>query len=152
MAATSGTSATETFVERFAAGWAGGAEGFFERFLPLMDEDVVLRQPPLPAARGHAGFRAFFEPLFAAIPDLRGEVLSWAPEPDGATVVLELRGTVDGLPLRFVSRDRLVLRDGRALSRHARLELRPILRVAARRPRFAWRLLVAPLLRRRRAE
>jgi ketosteroid isomerase-like protein len=141
-------SPTEAFVERFAAGWAGGADGFFERFLPLMDEDVLLRQPLLPAARGHAGFRALFEPLFAAIPDLRGEVLSWTPEVDGVTIELALSGTVDGLPLAFVTRDRLVLRDGRALERHARFDPRPLLLVALRRPRVGLRLLSAPLRRR----
>ena len=71
--AAAGTAAQEAFVEQFAAGWAGGADGFLDHFLPgLVDEQVVLAQPLLPPARGHDGFRAFFEPLFAAIPDLRG--------------------------------------------------------------------------------
>ncbi len=39
-------------------------------------------------ARGHDGFRAFFDTLFGALPDLRGEVRGWTPEPDGVTIEL----------------------------------------------------------------
>lgn len=142
------TTTTEAFVAGFAAGWAGGREGFFERFLPLMDDDVLLRQPLLPAARGHAGFRQLFEPLFAAIPDLRGEVLGWRHEPDGVTIDLALTGTLDGLRLAFVTHDRLVLREGRALERHARFDPWPLVLAALRRPRAGLPLLLAPLRRR----
>lgn len=137
------------FVEQFAAGWAGGTDGFLDHFLPdLVDEQAVLRQPLLPAARGHDGFRALFEPLFAAIPDLRGEVRGWQPTEDGVEIELALHGTLDGLPLDFVTRDRVTLRDGRILERRARIELRPLLLAVVRRPRTGIPLLVAPLLRR----
>lgn len=136
------------FVEQFAAGWAGGADGFLDHFLPdLVDEQVVLAQPLLPAARGHDGFRALFEPLFAAIPDLRGDVRGWQATADGVEIELALNGTLDGLPLAFVTRDRVVLRDGRILERHAQIDLRPLLVAIARRPRAGIPLLAAPLRR-----
>ncbi len=60
--AAAGTAAQEAFVEQFAAGWAGGAEGFLDHFLPgLVDEQVVLAQPLLPrraATTASARFRA----------------------------------------------------------------------------------------------
>lgn len=147
-AATAQLSETEAFVERFAAGWAAGTEGFFDRFLPLATDDVLLRQPLLPAARGHEGFRALFEPLFAAIPDLRGDVLGWTPEPDGATIELALHGTLDGVALDFVTHDRIVLRDGLMAERHAQFSPRPLLAAALRRPRAGLSLLAAPLVQR----
>ena len=146
--AAAGTATQEAFVEQFAAGWAGGADGFLDHFLPdLVDEEVLLAQPLLPPARGHAGFRRLFEPLFAAIPDLRGEVLGWHPELDGVTIELALRGTLDGLPLAFVTHDRIVLRDGRILERHAQMDPRPLLLAALRRPRTGLPFLTAPLIR-----
>jgi hypothetical protein len=140
--------ALATFVERFDAGWRSGREGFLDHFLPaLIDEHVLLAQPLLPPARCHDGFRELFEPLFAAIPDLRGEVLDWWPTPGGVTIHLVLRGTLDGLPLELVTHDRIVLREGRVLERHAQFDLRPLLLAALRRPRAGVLLLTAPLRR-----
>jgi ketosteroid isomerase-like protein len=141
--------AKAVFVEQFAAGWAGGTERFLDHFLPdLVDERVVLSQPLLPTAHGHDGFRVLFEPLFAAIPDLRGEVRGWEPTADGVEIELALHGTLDGWPLAFVTRDRIVLRDGRILARRAQMDPRPLLVAAVRRPRAGVKLLAAPLLRR----
>lgn len=143
-AATGAATDQAAFVEQFDAGWRGGAAGFLDHFLPeLVDEQVLLAQPLLPPARGHDGFRAFFEPLFAAIPDLRGEVRGWTPEPDGVTIELELRGTLDGLPLELVTHDRIVLRNGRILERRAQMDMRPLLLAVLRRPRAGIALLVA---------
>lgn len=136
--------AKAAFVERFDAGWRGGAATFLDHFLPdLVDEQVVLSQPLMPAARGHDGFRSFFETLFAALPDLRGDVLGWRPEYDGVTIELALHGTLDGVPVELVTYDRIVLRDGRILSRRAQMRMRPLLVALARRPRAALRLLAA---------
>jgi ketosteroid isomerase-like protein len=138
--------AKAAFVERFAAGWAGGADTLADTFLPdLAREDVVLTQPLLPTARGHAGFRRQFELLFGAMPDLRGEVLGWRATHDGVEVKLALAGTLDGLPVRFTTRDRIVLHDGRMCSRHARIDMRPLLFAMARRPRAALPLIAASL-------
>jgi ketosteroid isomerase-like protein len=145
---TTATDAKAAFVEQFARGWAGGRDGFLDHFLPaLVDEDVVLAQPLMPAARGHDGFRAMFEALFAALPDLRGDVRGWTATDDGVEIELALHGTLDGLPVRFVTRDRITLCDGRILARRAQLDPRPLLLAALRRPRTGLPLLLAPLRR-----
>lgn len=130
--------AKAAFVEHFTVGWAGGADTLVERFLPdLLDPDVVMTQPLLPPARGHDGFRAFFDALFGAIPDLRGEVLDWRPTDDGVEIDFVLRGTLGGRALELPTTDRIVLRDGRVLERHARMDPRRVAAVVLRRPRAA---------------
>ncbi len=148
MSATGSTSEAARFVEQFDAGWRRGGPGFVDHFLALTDEEVLLTQPLLPAARGHAGFRGMFEPLFAAMPDLHGEVRDWSEQADGVTIELAVHGTLDGYPVEFVTRDRIVLRDGRMLERHAKFSMRPLLLAALRRPRAGLPLLLAPLRRR----
>lgn len=122
----------ERFVEQFAAGWATGSHdaflGFFE---PLIDPEVRLEQPPFPTREGWNEFRRFFDELFAAIPDLTGEVRGWRPTGTGASVDLLLSGTLAGRRIRLRSRDELTLRDGRLVARRAVLEPRDLLRLAA---------------------
>ena len=131
----------QRFVEQFAAGWAMGShDGFLAFFEPLIDPQVRLEQPPFPAREGWDEFRRFFDELFAAIPDLTGEVRGWRPTGDGASVDLVLTGTFAGRGIRLRSRDELTLRDGRLLARRAVLERRDLLRFAAH-PR-SWPALV----------
>jgi hypothetical protein len=138
--------AKAAFVEHFRAGWAGGADTLVDRFLPdLLDPDVVMTQPLLPPARGLDGFRAFFDTLFGTIPDLRGEVLDWRPTEDGVEIDFVLRGTLGGLRAELPTTDRIVLRDGRMLERHARTDRRAMASVFLRRPLAAMPLLTAPL-------
>jgi len=140
------------FVEHFRAGWAGGADTLVELFLPdLVDPDVVMTQPLLPPARGHAGFAAFFELVFGAIPDLRGTVHAWRPTDDGVEIDFTLHGTLGGAPFELPTTDRIVLRDGRVLERHARMDPRALAATIARRPLAAAALLAAPLRARLRA-
>lgn len=144
--------AKAAFVEHFRTGWAGGAETLVPLFLPdLLDPDVVMTQPLLPAARGHDGFQAFFDTLFGAIPDLHGEVRAWRPTEDGVEIDFVLFGTLGGLPLELPTTDRIVLRDGRVLERHARTDPRALAAAILRRPRAALGLVVASLRRRRAA-
>jgi hypothetical protein len=128
------------FVEQFAAAWRAGAEGL-RKFESLLDPDVLLRQPLMPTVRGSAGFRAQFDAIFAAVPDLRGEVLAWGPTGDGVLIDLGLRGTVGGRPVELVTCDRIVLKDGRLRERHARMDPLPLVRATLARPRTALRLL-----------
>jgi ketosteroid isomerase-like protein len=135
------------FVEHFRAGWAGGAQTLLPRFLPdLLDPEVVMTQPLLPPARGHDGFAAFFDMLFGAIPDLRGEVHGWRATDDGVEIDFALRGTLGGAPFELPTTDRIVLRDGRVLERHARMDPRGLATTVARHPLASLRLLSAPLL------
>lgn len=138
--------AKAAFVEHFRAGWAGGADTLLDRFLPdLLDPDVVMTQPLLPPARGHDGFAAFFDTLFGTIPDLRGEVLDWRPTTDGVEIDFVLRGTLGGAPLQLPTTDRIVLRDGRVLERHAKTDPRALAVTIARHPLASLPLLTAPL-------
>jgi len=88
----------------------------------------------------HRPFRGFFDELFELIPDLTGEVHGWRPTGTGASVDLELTGTLAGHRIRLLSRDELTLHDGRLLGRRAVLERRGLLRIAAQPS--AWPALV----------
>jgi hypothetical protein len=129
------------FVERFGAAWGAGAEGL-RGFEALVTPDVLLVQPLLPTARGLDGFRAQFDALFQALPDLRGEVLRWGATADGALIELALRGTLGGRAVELVTCDRIVLRDGLLAERHARMDVLPLVRAALASP-----LAALPMLR-----
>jgi hypothetical protein len=138
--------AKAAFVEHFRVGWAGGSDTLVARFLPaLLDPDVVMTQPLLPPARGHDGFAAFFELVFGALPDLHGEVRTWRPTAAGVEIDFVLRGTLGGLPFELATTDRIVLRDGRVLERHARMDSRRIAALVVRRPRASMALVGAGL-------
>jgi SnoaL-like domain len=128
------------FVERFAAAWRAGREGLRD-FESLVDPDVVLTQPMMPTGHGLEAFRAQFDAIFAAAPDLRGEVLAWGATADGVLIDLALRGTIGGRPVELVTCDRIVLREGRMLERHARMDPLPLVRATLGRPGLALRLL-----------
>ncbi len=122
----------QRFVEQFATGWATGShDAFLAFFAPLIDPALRLEQPPFPPREGWDDFRRFFDGLFAAIPDLTGEVRGWRPTGAGASVDLLLTGTLAGRRIRLRSRDELTLRDGRLLARRAVLAKRDLLRLAA---------------------
>jgi hypothetical protein len=142
--------AKAAFVEQFRTGWAGGADTLVELFLPdLLDPGVVMTQPLLPSARGHAGFAAFFETLFGAIPDLRGEVHDWRPTDDGVEIDFTLQGTLGGSRFALPTTDRIVLREGRVLERHAKTDPRALVATIARHPVASFRLVLTSLRRRR---
>lgn len=134
------------FVEHFRAGWEGGADTLVKLFLPrLLDPDVVMTQPLLPPTRGHDGFAAFFGMLFDAIPDLRGTVRGWRPTDDGVEIDFVLHGTLGGEPFQLPTTDRIVLREGRLLERHARMDPRVLAATVVRHPLAAIALVAAPL-------
>lgn len=135
--ATESHTAAAEFVARFDEGWRAGRPGVLERLAPLIDPDVLLTQPLLPPARGREEFRESFERVFAVIPDLRGEVLSWGETADGVIVELVLRGTLGSRSVEVVTCDRIVLRDGRILERHARFDPLPFVAAALASPRAA---------------
>ena len=130
------------FVAHFAEGWARGARGdFFGHFAPRFHDDALFEMPLAPAVRGAAAMRRLFEPLFAAMPDLHGEVLRWGETHDGAIVELRLRGTFGGRPIEWTTLDVLVLRDGKLVSRTAHFDPLPLLAQMVRRPMALARLL-----------
>ncbi len=111
------------FVAFFAEGWSIGAtdpERFFAQFGDRFTTDARLIQPLAPERRGPEGLRTLFEPLFEAIPDLRGELVSWGPTDAGVIVELELHSAATGLAWTTV--DVIELRDGLVARRHAHFD------------------------------
>jgi ketosteroid isomerase-like protein len=138
--ATESKASVEAFVEAFADNWRApaGAAGLVESFLPLLHEDIRLVQPQIPDLVGYDQFRTgFAEPLFALMPDLRGEVEDWAARGDVVYIQVRLHGTLAGRPFEFRSCDRITLRDGRATERVAFMDPGPLVAAALIRPR-AW--------------
>ena len=137
------------FVEFFAAGWSKGAgPQFFEHFESRIHPDILMTQPLAPPARGAATFRPLFEPLFRAIPDLRGEVRSWGETDDGVLIQLHLSGHLGGRSVGWTTVDRIVLEGGSIKERHAYFDPAPLLKAMLLRPRVSLPLL--PVLLRRR--
>jgi len=132
--------AAQAWVEAFAEGWREpkGREAFAAHFRPLLAPDVRLVQPRL---RTTVGFRAFEEqfvsPLFALIPDLRGEVERWAMREDTVYIELTLRGSIGGRTFNLRACDRVTLDDGVAVERESYFDPAPLLVAIATTPR-AW--------------
>jgi hypothetical protein len=142
----------EAFVEAFGEYWAlgGPAEAFVARFTPLLRPDVRLVQPQLPPVTGREAFRTqFAEPLFALIPDARGEVLGWAERDGKVYIELEIRGHVGRRPVVVPTCDRVTLVEGQVAERVAHLDPTPLLKAIATSPR-TWRTFVRAQLRGRR--
>ena len=151
-AETTASTAAE-FVEFFAEGWGkGGGDRFFEHFGSRLHPDALMTQPLAPPARGHAEFRAVFEPVFRAIPDLRGEVRSWGETAEGVLVELRLSGHLGGRPVAWTTIDRIVLEDGLIKERHAYFDPLPLMRAMFLRPQVSLRLLPSLARRRRRPD
>jgi ketosteroid isomerase-like protein len=137
------------FVDFFADGWSKGAGGqFFEHFESRIHPDVLMTQPLAPPARGIETFRPLFEPLFRAIPDLRGEVRSWGETQDGVLIELRLSGHLGGRAVAWTTIDRIVLEDGKIKERHAHFDPAPLMKAMLLRPWVSLPLL--PTLLRRR--
>jgi ketosteroid isomerase-like protein len=149
MTVTQPRSQAAEFVDFFAEGWDQGAgPGFFEHFEARIQPDMLMTQPLAPAARGIETFRPLFEPLFRAIPDLRGEVLRWGETEDGVLIELHLSGHLGGRPVAWTTVDRILLEDGKIKERHAYFDPAPLVKAMLLRPWVSLPLL--PTLLRRR--
>jgi ketosteroid isomerase-like protein len=148
------------WVAAFAEGWQapGGADAFAAHFRPLLSADVRLIQPQLPTSVGRLAFQErFAKPIFALIPDLRGEVERWAAYGDTIYIELTLRGTLAGRQISWRACDRVTLRNGVAVERESYCDPLPLLVAVACTPR-AWprflrlraRILIDALSSRRR--
>jgi len=138
------------FVERFADAWAAPTP---ERLNGLVHEDVEFIQPLRPAVNGHDEAAAFWRELFSMIPDLRGEVLSWAHRDGIVFIELRMHGNLAGRPIEWVTLDRIRLREGKVQQRIAYFDPLPLVGAIATRPRalHAWlRANAARLMPRRR--
>lgn len=119
------------FVDAFEQFWRApsvdGLDG-------LLAEDIVLRQPLGPTARGLAAGRRSFSQIFKAVPDLRAVVDRWAETEDGVFIEFRLMGTVGGRLVEWPVVDRFVLRDGMAVERMGYFDPTPLLRAFLTRP------------------
>lgn len=124
---------TATFVRRFAEAWSAPT---VEGLVALTQPDATFSQPLSTTARGHDGLSNFLDELLQTIPDLRGEVLSWAAA-DEETLFVELRlsGTFGRRPIEWITVDKIVLRDGLIAERVANFDGLRLLGSIARRPR-----------------
>ena len=124
---------TAEFVRRFADAWSAPT---VDGLVALTQPDATFTQPLSTTARGHDGLANFLDELLQTIPDLRGEVLSWAAA-DDETVFVELRlsGTFGRRPIEWVTVDKIVLRDGLIARRVANFDGLRLLGAIARRPR-----------------
>jgi hypothetical protein len=149
MTVTDSRSKAAEFVDFFDEGWRLGAgERFFEHFASRFHPDVLMTQPLAPPSRGQQ-FRDLFEPVFRAIPDLHGEVLSWGETTDGVLIELRLSGHLGGRPVTWITIDKIVLEDGLIKERHAHFDPAPLIKAMLLRPQVSLPLLPS-LLRRRR--
>ena len=138
-------------VELFAAGWRTPQPHAWDE---LLAADVELYQPLLRAGRGLSLWHMEMTRLLAFIPDLHGEVLSWAGQGDTLFIELELRGTAGGKPVSLHVVDRLTLADtATVVRRDSFFDPIPLAATLARRPRAWmpwWRSGMGPLLWRRK--
>lgn len=124
---------TATFVRRFADAWL---DPTVEGLVALTHPDATFSQPLSTTARGHDGLANFLDELLQTVPDLHGEVLTWAAA-DETTVFVELRlaGTFGRRPIEWITVDKIVLRDGLISERVANFDGLRLLGALARRPR-----------------
>jgi len=124
---------TAEFVRRFADAWAAPT---VDGLVALAQPDATFSQPLSTTARGHAGLSNFLDELLQTIPDLRGEVVTWAAA-DEHTVFVELKlsGTFGRRPIGWTTIDKIVLRDGLIAERVANFDGLRLLGSIARRPR-----------------
>ena len=128
----------EEWVEEFARGWRapGGAEAFASHFREMLAEDVRLIQPQLPVIVGRRAFEEeFVRPLFALMPDVRGEVERWAARDGALYIEMTLHGMLGGRPLSWRVCDRITLRDGVAVERESYFDSLQLLAAVVRAPR-----------------
>ena len=143
---TASTTDAATWVAGFAEGWRAptDADSFCDHFDPMLADDITLIQPQLPRLEGKRAFRErFARPLFSLLSTVRGTVGSWAATEaeDGSTIVfIELTITgrlAGGRRATLETIDRIVLRDGLAVERDARLDPVELLGAVALSP-LSW--------------
>jgi hypothetical protein len=138
-------------VETFAKGWAHPGPGAWDE---ILGEDVELNQPMLPRTKGREMWQEEGDRLLSLLPDLRGDVLSWAGRDDLLFIELELSATLGGKPFAFRAVDKIwITSSGEIARRDSFFDSGPIAQVMLRRPTAWlpwWRSGLGPFLGRRR--
>jgi len=130
--------AAARFVARFREFWRAPATADYS----LLRDDVMLVQPLAPVMHGLAEVRAMFAQVFAALPDMCGEVDRWSARDGALFIEFRLRATLGGRPFEWPAVDRFRLdADGRAIERVTWFDSLPLVVAMTTRPR-AWPRLV----------
>lgn len=125
------------FVDRFARFWARPS---LDGFATVLAPGATLHQPLAPTMRGLAQVRAGFAPVFAWLPDLRGEVDRWSADGDVVFIEFRLRATLGGRPVEWPLIDRFVVGpDGLAVERLTYFDPLPLVLATVARPAGWWR-------------
>jgi hypothetical protein len=119
-----------------------------------MREDVELNQPLLMPGTTRETWHDEAQRLVTLLPDIRGEVTSWAGQEDIMFIELRLTATLGGKPLEFRAVDKLWLTHiGTVLRRDSFFDSGPLIRAVLTRPSSWlpwWRSGIGPFLGRRR--
>lgn len=134
---TTGDAAAADFVRRFQETWNAPTP---ERLNQLVHADIEFIQPMNPPVHGHAAAARFWGHVLAMMPDLTGEVVSWAARDGVVFIEQRMRGTLGGRPVEWITLDRIHLEDGKVRRRTAYFNPLPLVRTIALRPRAlgAW--------------
>jgi ketosteroid isomerase-like protein len=97
-------------VDKFAAVWAKPTLDGLET---LMHPDTRNQIPPMTEATDREGVLAHFRQVLQQLPDMRVEVVRWAPTGDSVIVEWRARATVAGQPLTWTGIDRFGVRGDR---------------------------------------
>lgn len=119
---------------RFNEAWASPD---VDRFVSLLAEDVVLRQPVTPKVVGRAAARDEFTRLLRWLPDIHGVVDHWSASGANLLVAWHLCFSIAGKKLAIPIVDRIVVRDGLIAEREAYFDPLPLLLAVLLRP-HAW--------------
>lgn len=140
----------EQVIERFTAGWSDPHPLAWDN---LLAEDVELTQPLLRHGRGRELWHEEARRLLAFLPDLRGEVLSWAAHRETMFIDLRLSASAGGARLSIRACDQLTISTtGLIVRRDSRFDPWPVTGTLIRHPSTWWpwwRSGVGPLLARR---
>lgn len=104
----------ESFASRFESAWEKPTP---DGLVALLSEDVIIRQPHLPAIRGKAAVHREFTRLFTWIPGTHSIVKSSRESDDVAFIEHELRFPVGEKFIALPAVDRFVLRNGLGVER-----------------------------------
>jgi hypothetical protein len=150
-AATDWASAHERILAAFAKGWDAPEPHAWDA---LMAENIELNQPLLQPGTTRKTWHNEAQRLLMLLPDIRGQVLSWAGHEDIMFNELRLSATLGGNPLDFRAVDKLWLTPtGSVLRRDSFFDSGPLIQAMLRRPSSWlpwWRSGLGPFLARRR--
>jgi hypothetical protein len=141
----------ERVLAAFAMGWDVPEPRAWDN---LMAENIELNQPLLQPGTTRRTWHDEAQRLVTLLPDIRGEVVSWAGHEEHMFIELRLTATLGGKPLVFRAVDKLCLTStGTVLRRDSFFDSAPLMQAVLRRPSAWlpwWRSGIGPFLARRR--